>query len=328
MILDRARRRFTALLAAVAVAASLLLGGLPAGSQPAPAVLRIGTPGNDGNALAYYAQDLGFFKKVGIDSQIQAIRAGGGPSVASAVAGGAIDIGESDIITVASAREHGIPLVLLAPSFMHRSATAITAIVVAKGSPIRSASELNGKIIGTPSLSGPAKVATDKWLIKNGADISTIKFVEMPQPSMAAAVVRGTVAAAVTNEPSLTASLDDVRPLGYPYDAIGNGIQVTAWCATEEWVRANPDLAKRFVSAIHEAAVWGNNPQNHTASGTILLKYTPFAPELLSKMRRASYGEIFDPALMQPVLDAAFDEKSLQKRASAKDLLSSVVLTK
>jgi NitT/TauT family transport system substrate-binding protein len=314
--------------ASTALAAALLLAGALAGAQPAPGTLRIATPGNDGNALAYYAQDTGVFKKYGIESQIQAIRTGGGPSVASAVAGGAVDIGESDIITVASAREHGIPLVLLAPSFMHRSATAITALVVAKNSPIRTASELNGKIIGTPSLSGPAKVATDKWLLKNGADVSTIKFVEMPQPSMAAAVVRGTVAAAVSNEPSLTASLDEVRPLGYPYDAIGNGVQVTAWCATEEWVRANPDLAKRFVGAIHETAVWANNLQNHAATGAILLKYTPFPPEVLNKMRRATYGEIFDTALMQPVLDAAFDEKSLQKRASAKELLSTVVLTK
>ena len=190
---DPAPLRRPALLAAVVLGLSLLLGGAPTRAQSTSAVLRIATPGNDGNALAYYAQDTGLFKKYGIDSQIQAIRAGGGPSVASAVAGGSVDIGESDIITVASAREHGIGLVLLAPSFMHRSASPITAIVVAKGSPIRTASDLNGKIIGTPSLSGPAKVATDKWLLKNGADIATIKFVEMPQPSMAAAVVRGTV---------------------------------------------------------------------------------------------------------------------------------------
>lgn len=312
------------LLVAVALGAAVLCGS-SGNAQPAAAVLRIATPGNDGNALAFYAQDTGVFKKYGIDSQIQAIRAGGGPSVASAVAGGAVDIGESDIITIASAREHGIPLVVLAPSFTHRSAVPITAVIVAKNSPIRSASELNGKIIGTPSLTGPAKVAADKWLLKNGADISTIKFVEMPQPSMGAAVSRGTVAAAVSNEPSLTASLDEVRELGYPYDAIGNGIQVTAWCATEEWVRTNADLARRFVNAIHETAVWANNPANHAASGAILLKYTPFAPEVLSKMRRASYGEISNPASMQPVLDAAFDEKSLQKRAVARDLLSSVV---
>jgi NitT/TauT family transport system substrate-binding protein len=299
-----------------------------AGAQPAPAVLRIATPGNDGNALAFYAQDLGLFKKAGIDSQIQAMRAGGGPSIASAVAGGAVDIGETDIITVASAREHGIPLTLLAPSFTHRTAMAITAVIVGKDSAIHSASELAGKVIGVPSLSGPAKVATDKWLLKNGVDIASVKFVEVPQVTMAAAVTRGTVAAATTNEPSLTATIDEVRVLGYPYDAIGNGIQVTAWCATEEWVRTHADLARRFVTAIHEAAVWANNPQNHPASGAILLKYTPFPAELLARMHRATYGEIFDPALMQPVLDAALDEKSIAKHIAAKELLSSAVLTK
>jgi NitT/TauT family transport system substrate-binding protein len=323
--LTRALHRFIspAIIVALAVAA-----GASAGAQPATVVLRIATPGNDGNALAFYAQDLGIFKKDGIESQIQAMRAGGGPSIAAAVAGGAVDIGETDIITVASAREHGIPLTLLAPSFTHRSAMAITAVIVGKDSPIRTASELNGKVIGVPSLSGPAKVATDKWLLKNGVDISTVKFVEVPQVTMAAAVTRGTVAAATTNEPSLTATIDEVRVLGYPYDAIGNGIQVTAWCATEDWVRTHPDLARRFVAAIHEAAVWANKPENHAASGAILLKYTPFPAELLPKMHRATYGEIFDPALMQPVLDAALDEKSIAKHIAAKELLSAVVLTK
>jgi NitT/TauT family transport system substrate-binding protein len=308
------------------LAAALVGSAAPVRAQPAPIVLRIATPGNDGNALAFYAQDMGFFKKYGIDGRVQTLRAGSGAGVAAAVAGGAADIGEGDIVAAAAAREHGIAISLLSPSFLHRTAQPITALVVARNSPIRSARDLDAKVIGEPSLTGPAKIATVVWLQKNGADVATIKFVEVPQVNMAAAVARGTIAAAVSNEPSLTATLDEVRPIGDPYGALGDPIQVTAWFATDEWLKANPDAAKRFVSALHETAVWANNPQNYPASGAILQKYTPFPPELLAKMHRATYGETFDPAIMQPLLDAAAEQKSLPNRIAAKDLLSPYAL--
>jgi len=299
-----------------------------AGRAQAEAVVRIGTPGNDGNALAYYAFENGYFRNDGIVAQIQTLRAGSGAGVAAAVIGGALDVGEADIIAVAAAREHGLPLLLIAPSFLHRGPQPVSALIVAKSSAIRSGKDLNGATIAVPSLTGPAKLVTVAWLQKNGADLTTVKFVELPQNAVAAAIARGTVAAGATTEPNLAAALDDVRVLGYIYDAIGNPLQVSGWFATEDWIRANTDVARRFVAAVHEAAVWANNPQNHAASAAILQKYTPFASNLLPKMHRAAYGEVFDPALMQPLLDAAYDQKSLQKRVTAKDLLSPVAVTR
>jgi NitT/TauT family transport system substrate-binding protein len=320
MIVSRAHALIVMAAAAIAVPS--------AARAQAPVAVRIGTPGNDGNALAYYAFENGFFRDAGIEAQIQTIRAGSGAGIAGAVIGGAIDVGEGDIIAVAAAREHGLPLLLIAPSFLHRGPAPVSALIVAKASPIHTGRDLNGAAIAVPSLTGPAKLATVKWLQKNGTDLATVKFLELPQTAMAAAIVRGTVAAASTTEPNLAAALDDARVLGYVYDAIGNPLQVSGWFATEEWIRTNPDIARRFVAAIREAAVWANKPQDHAASAAILQKYTPFSPDLLPKMHRAAYGEVFDPALMQPLLDAAYDQKSLQKRVAAKDLLSSVAVTR
>jgi ABC-type nitrate/sulfonate/bicarbonate transport system substrate-binding protein len=316
------RRHALAVMAAAAIAVPR------AARAQTPATLRIGTPGNDGNALAYYALENGFFRKAGIVAQIQTIRAGSGSGIAGAVIGGALDVGEGDIIAVAAAREHGLPLVLIAPSFLHRGPAPVSALIVAKSSAIRAGRDLNGATIAVPSLTGPAKLVTVAWLQKNGADTATIKFTELPQTAMAAAVARGTVAGATTTEPNLAAALDDVRILGYVYDAIGNPLQVSGWFATEDWVRANAEPARRFVAALHEAAVWGNNPANHTASAAILQKYTPFSSDLLPRMHRAAYGEVFDPAIVQPLLDAAYEQKSLQKRVLAKDLFSTIAVTR
>jgi ABC-type nitrate/sulfonate/bicarbonate transport system substrate-binding protein len=141
-------------------------------------------------------------------------------------------------------------------------------------------------------------------------------------------VTRGTVAAAATTEPNLTAALDDVRPLSYVYNAIGNVVQVTAWFSTEAWAKDNPEAARRFVTAMHETALWANNPRNHAQSGLILQHYISFTPEQLAKMHRATYGEVFDTALMQPLLDDALDQRSLQERSVAEQLLSPYALVK
>jgi NitT/TauT family transport system substrate-binding protein len=294
----------------------------------APATVRFGTPGNDGNALAYYALENGVFRKDGIVAQIQTIRAGSGAGIAGAVIGGALDVGEGDIIAVAAAREHGLPLLLIAPSFLHRGPAPVSALIVAKASPIRSAGELNGATIAVPSLTGPAKIVTVAWLKKNGADAASMKFVELPQAAMAAAIARGTIVAASTTEPNLAAALDHVRVLGYPYDAIGNPLQVSGWFATEDWIRANTDVARRVVAALRESAAWADDQRNHAASAAILQKYTPFASNLLPKMHRAQYGEVFDTSIMQPLLDAAYEQKSLAKPIAAKELLSSIAVTR
>jgi ABC-type nitrate/sulfonate/bicarbonate transport system substrate-binding protein len=105
---------------ALAMAWALPAAGLLA-QTPVPQLLHIATPGGDGNAMAWYAQDTGIFHKYGLDSQIEAIRRGSGAAIAAAVAGGAADIGEGDIISVAAAREHGIFLTMLAPSVRSRS---------------------------------------------------------------------------------------------------------------------------------------------------------------------------------------------------------------
>ncbi|MGA2394279.1 MAG: ABC transporter substrate-binding protein [Candidatus Lustribacter sp.] len=312
---------------AMSVLASALVAPAAAGAQ-APAIVRIGTPGNDGNALAYYAFENGVFRKHGIDAQIQTIRAGSGAGIAGAVVGGSLDVGEADIIAVAAAREHGLPLLLIAPSFLHRGPAPVTALVVAKTSAIHTAADLNGATIAVPSLTGPAKLVTEAWLQKNGATTATIKYVEVPPTAVAAAIARGTVVAATTTEPNLAAALDEVRVLGYVYDAIGNPLQVSAWFATEDWIRANTDVARRVVAALRESAAWADDPRNHAASAAILQKYTPFASDLLPKMHRAQYGEVFDPAIVQPLLDAAYDQKSLPKPIAAKDLFSSVAVTR
>ena len=56
-------------------------------------VLHVGCGGTEFDAEAYYAQELGLFKKYGLTVEIQRLR--GGPDVQAAVAGGSFQIGDT-----------------------------------------------------------------------------------------------------------------------------------------------------------------------------------------------------------------------------------------
>ena len=312
------------------VAAALLFTGVAVQGADVPGLttIRIVDAGQDVDAEAFYAQDLGIFKKYGINAEITLLRKGGGAASVAAIAGGAADVGEGDIVSAANAHQRGIPIVLLAPSGIFRSTAPTTEAIVSNSSPIKSAKDLEGKSVALISPEGPSRIATNLWLENGGAALDKVAFIEIPPVDMAAAVDRGTVAAAVINEPALVASTQSCcRVLANLFTSVGNTWQLNAWYATSDWVAKNPALARKFAQAMREVAVWANNPANHAQSGAILSKYTPFPPELLPKMKRATYGEILDPKTMAPLLDAALKYKALQTAVPPQQLISSAALT-
>jgi NitT/TauT family transport system substrate-binding protein len=308
----------------VCVAIALLLGAatVPSVAQQTPLThLRIGTPGGDSQAEAWYAQDQGFFAKYGLDATVQAMR-GSGAGITAAVIGGAVDIGEADLIAISAARQHGIPLVVLAPSGMYNESAPTTALITSRTTAIRDAKSLDGTTIAVLSLEGPAKVAAEQWIDRNGGHAESVHYVEMPPSQMGDAVEHGTVVAATPTEPSLSVALQKTQILAPVYSSIAPRFQISAWFATADWVKKNPAIARAFTQAIHDTAVWANNPANHPRSAEILSKYTKIPLARLSKMNRATYGLTFDPAMAQPLLDAAYKYHSLARPASARELAS------
>ena len=324
----RDRLRLLARSLPISIALCLAAASVQGADVPGLTTIRIVDAGQDVDAQAFYAQDLGIFKKYGINADITLLRKGGGAAAVAAVAGGAADIGEGDIVSVSNAHLRGIPIVLLAPSGIYRSTAPTTEAIVAKDSPIRTGKDLEGKTIALIAPEGPSRIATNAWLESAGAVLDRVSFIEIPPVNMAAAVERGTVAAAVINEPSLTAAVQSCcRVLANNFQSVGNVWQLNAWYASADWVAKNPALARKFAQAMREAAQWANKPENHAKSGEILNKYTPFPPELLPKMNRATYGEVLDPKTMQPILDAALKYKALPSPVAGAQIISPAALT-
>jgi NitT/TauT family transport system substrate-binding protein len=311
--------RSKVLLAGLAAAGVLPASGAFAQTVAATPV-RIGTPGQQGNAGVYFADDLGYFKRAGIAAEITAITSGSGAAVVAAVTGGSLDIGNADLISIAAAREHGVEVSCIAPGVLWFGATPTGAIIVSKTSSMRVPRDLEGKTIGVPSIAGLSRIATDQWLDSLGLDRASVKYVEIPSASVPQAVARGTIDAALITEPTLSLSLTDNRIFSSPYEAIARVFVQTAWFAADDWIAKNPRTVRQCALAIRAAQRWANQ---HPREATVLFeKHSGLTAEMLKNAVPSHYGEVLDPAQMQPVLDVAAKYHAIPQAIAAKDLIA------
>jgi NitT/TauT family transport system substrate-binding protein len=279
--------------------------------------LEVGTMPGDASAEVYYGVDQGFFKAEGLDVHITPFT--NVSAQAAAVIAGTIAIGNGGVGSIAVAREKGILERVIAPASIYEASALTAVLMVAKESPLKTAADLNGKIVGTNGLQDQAQLESMLWLEKHGADLTTIKFTEVPFPAMAGALQQNRIQAALMVEPLITAASADVRPFGDAMGAISSHFITTGWFAADSWLQMNPDVAARFVRAMLKTAAWAN--AHHAESAQILVRSAKLDPVIASKMTRSTYGTNLDPVLMQPVLDTFLHYAVLPKAMSADDVI-------
>jgi NitT/TauT family transport system substrate-binding protein len=287
----------------LALCGVLTVYGPAIGQQSAPSTtIRVGALPQEVSAEIFYGLDMGFFSRQGLDVQLTLFS--NGSAIAAGVASGSLDVGLSDLISIISAHARGVPFVYIAPGLVQSEKAPAFGIVVRGDSKIRGPKDMNGKTFGVNGLNNISVIPTRAWIDRNGGDSKTIKWVEIPMPSMQAALAQGTVDATLPNEPALSASVAaGNRAIFMDKNAIAPVYLLSGWVTTREWIAKNPETARRFVAAIRETAEWAN--QNHAASAPILSKYTKIPESVITHMHRANFAEAFDPALIQPVIDAA-----------------------
>lgn len=307
------------LFAAGALALGALLPTQPLLAQ-STTTLRIATTPLDIGAEVLYAKDAGFFKKHGLDVDVSLMN--NGATIASAVAGGSIDVAQANIVSLATAHDHGLPFVLIAPGGLYSSADPTTALVVLKSSPIKSAKDLEGKTVGVSGIKNITQIADENWMMQNGADPTKVNWIEMPFPQMGGALDANRVAASTIAEPELSDVVGkNGRVLAPVYDAVAKEFLIGAWFSTGEWAKAHPDVVKRFTAAMLETAAWANT--HHAESAKILEKYTKIT--VAPGMKRVRWAEKLDAAQIQPLIDATAKAKVLKAPFKAGDLFAAAV---
>jgi NitT/TauT family transport system substrate-binding protein len=302
----------SALLVAAALAAA------PRIARAAGTPMRIALLPIDTDSLPYYAQDLGYFEQAGIEPQISVIQAGS--SVVSAIVGGSIDVGFTNVIALAAAHLHDVPIAAIAAAGIYEAhETPTAAIVVPKTSAIRTARDFTGKTMACSGLKNLGQWAPAAWIDKNGGDSDAVKFVEMPFPDMPLALAQGRVDAAFPAEPFITLSKDSSRVFADAFAAVGPRFNLGVWVTSKPWADAHRPLVSAFAGVMSKTAQWSN--ANHPQSGAILAKYARLEPGVAASMARVPNATRLQAGDMQPVIDLATRYGTLPSPALAADTL-------
>jgi ABC-type nitrate/sulfonate/bicarbonate transport system substrate-binding protein len=291
---------------------------LAAGNADAADPIRvIGLPIDTGLEVQY-AQAAGIIDQSGLNVHAETMYAGA--AVQAAIAGGAADIGLTNVSSLATAREKGLPLVMVAPAGLFTSKEPSSVLMVARDSTLRTAHDLNGKIIAVNGLKSISQLGPEIWMDKNGGDSTTVHFIDMPFAEMPQALATRRIDAALVAEPQATTAKKDARVFASVYDAIGPRFLITAWFSTAAWVSANPELARKFAAMIYRTAAWANT--HHAQTADVLIGLTKLDPAIVRVMPRVIFDESADPAALKPHLDAALKYGLITKPVAPDDLFA------
>ncbi|MFZ6765648.1 ABC transporter substrate-binding protein [Undibacterium sp. Di26W] len=233
-------------------------------------------------AAAFVAKDKGFFKKRGLDVELQLITLTS--NIPPALQSDSIQVGGIAPSTLLQAASGGLDLVTFASASLSDSSAKNPGLLVRAGTDMNTPADFIGKKIGVPGLGGALHVLIRKWFFYKGVDTKKINFVEIPFPQMNDVLKGGNVDAVVVADPFM--SRIEQSGVGVIYANLSkdlpDGFSVVVYASTRQWVKKNPVALKAINEALVEAVEFAlANPQ---ATRSIIGKYVKVPPQVLETL--------------------------------------------
>jgi NitT/TauT family transport system substrate-binding protein len=156
-----------------------------------------------------------------------------------------------------SAISSGIDLTAISTETVDTPQSQTAGILVPKGSGITSMMQLQGKTIGTPSVTGTMILGVKKLIKDGGGNPDSINPVQAQASQLGDLLTAGKFQAITALQPVLTHLVNQgFVDLGDPFRAVDN-LTANGMCAAPtSYVQAHPKLASEYQAAIKEAGAW------------------------------------------------------------------------
>lgn len=241
----------------------------------------------------YLARELGYYGEAGLD--VTFIRGHGVADSLKTLAAGQAQLGEVNQMGSIGGRARGASVreVLM----FHDKAMEVFYCLERHG--IRKPKDLEGKSIGGPVGAG-ARTLFPAFAALHGIDPARVTFVDMTPDAMVPAVVTGRVHCAsnfITERPTYerAAAQAGERLTGIVYSEWGLDLHANAIVATDETIRARPDLVRRFVQATVRGWLAGIERPDEAARAFV--KHHPEAsPDLVREHWKIAVDHMLTPA--------------------------------
>ncbi len=257
-------------------------------------------PAADSAGLYIAAQD-GLLAAQGIHVTI--VPAISGATVITRQLAGKYDITSGNYVSyiLADAKDHADFQILDAGSIMEPNDQEL---MIPGGSPVRSVSELKGKVIALNALDGIGQMLVSATLTANMISPGEVKFVTIPFPGMAAALKEHKVAAAFMPQPFATQAEDSVgaEPLADLDQGAVTSLPISGYVVTKTWLQKNPKTAAAFSKALEEAQRIADTDPG--AVEKAMVKYSQgVSATAAAVMASPNFPLDTDPVLIQRVAD-------------------------
>ncbi|WP_371673693.1 ABC transporter substrate-binding protein [Streptomyces sp. NBC_00289] len=253
-------------------------------------------------APLYLGQQKGFFDRRGI--KLEMVSAQGGAAIIPGVVSGQFQFGFSNTTSLMIAQSKGVPVksVVNGAASNGEIGADVTAVVVKKDSPIKSAKDLAGRTVAVNTLQNIGDTTVRESVRRAGGDPSKVKFVEIAFDQMPAAVDGGRVDAAWMGEPAQTiAKAQGARVVASPFAETDPDLTVATYFTSTRLTQQNPGLVKKFTEAMTESLRYASDHPDEARQ--ILTTYTKIDGDVLKN-------------LILPNWPARIDMASLKKLAS------------
>ncbi len=208
-------------------------------------------------ATMYVAAGRGLFKKYGLDVDIERVKSG--TEAIAFLTQGTIDVGGIAIVTsLWNGWNKGLDIRIVAPGALEPFKNSPTKLVVRKAlkdsGKVKDIADLKGMkvaVAGGPGSGGEYLLA--KALERGGMTIRDIESINLGNPDMPAAFDSGSIDAAILGSPFA----DQVIEKGTGVELAGDltpGLMTVAFVGSGKFITERPEVAKRFVLALTEAA--------------------------------------------------------------------------
>ncbi|MBR0641730.1 ABC transporter substrate-binding protein [Plastoroseomonas hellenica] len=182
----------------------------------------------------------------------------------------------------------------------------IFAVLVKKGSGIRSGKDLEGKRIASNTRNNIVWLRGMAWVEKTGGDWRRVTTVEVPFPQMADALAGGQIDAAIFSEPFVAGALathgDRLERIGWPISETTPGGTNAQYVAMKEDLDANAELFDRFGRALHRGVDWVNARLTDPALLELIAGFSRVPVERLRQVALPAYPKGVTPAELDALL--------------------------
>ncbi|MER5805836.1 PhnD/SsuA/transferrin family substrate-binding protein [Streptomyces sp. RLB3-17] len=210
-------------------------------------------------APLYLGQQKGFYGKRGL--KLSMTTAQGGAAIVPGVVSGQFQFGFSNMTSLMIAQSQNVPVKAVVNGVASTGVAGkdFGAITVKKGSPIKSAKELEGKKVAVNTLKNINETAVRESVRKAGGDPSKVKFVELAFDQMPAALDSGRIDAAMVVEPALaTVKSQGATEIASSLVDVAKGLTVAMYFTSTQYEQKNPDVVRKFQEATAESLAYAD----------------------------------------------------------------------